>query len=62
MVRLNDILREVKTQLNSISRQAKRAEHYKVLKQSLKEAELDGRSADLFRIVRPPGFPGRREK
>ena len=40
MVRLNDILREVKTQLNAISRQAKKAEQYKILKQSLKETEI----------------------
>jgi chromosome segregation protein len=40
LVRLNDILREVKTQLNAVSRQAKKAEQYKILKQSLKEAEL----------------------
>lgn len=38
--RLNDITREVKSQLNSISRQAKRAEQYKEIKQRLKETEL----------------------
>jgi len=40
ILRVNDILREVKTQLNGLSRQAKRAEQYKALKQSLKDAEL----------------------
>ncbi|GAJ01576.1 unnamed protein product, partial [marine sediment metagenome] len=40
IVRLTDIIREVKTQLNSMSRQAKRAERYKALKKSVKEAEL----------------------
>ena len=40
IVRLNDIIREVKTQLNSVTRQAKRAEKYKVIKQEIKEAEL----------------------
>ena len=40
MIRLNDIIKEVKTQLNTISRQAKRAEQYKNIKQESKEAEL----------------------
>jgi chromosome segregation protein len=40
MVRLNDIIKEVRTQLNTISRQAKRAEQYKNIKQEMKEAEL----------------------
>jgi chromosome segregation protein len=40
IVRVNDILRELKVQLNSLSRQAKKAQQYKDLKQSLKEAEL----------------------
>ncbi len=40
LVRLNDIIREVKTQLGSISRQAKKAEQYKALKKAVKEAEL----------------------
>jgi chromosome segregation protein len=38
--RLNDIIKEVKSQLNAISRQAKRAEQYKVIKQRIKETEL----------------------
>src|SRR3989339_291537 len=40
ILRVNDILREVRVQLNGLSRQAKRAEQYKALKQSLKDAEL----------------------
>src|SRR3989339_1983183 len=40
MLRLNDIIREVKTQLGAISRQAKKAEQYKTLKKEVKEAEL----------------------
>jgi chromosome segregation protein len=40
ILRLNDIIREVKSQLNALSRQAKRAEQYKALKKEIKEAEL----------------------
>lgn len=40
ILRLGDIIREVKTQLNSVTRQAKRAEKYKTLKQGIKDAEL----------------------
>ena len=40
ILRLNDIIREVKSQLNAVSRQAKRAEQYKTLKKEIKEAEL----------------------
>jgi chromosome segregation protein len=40
ILRLNDIIKEVKSQLNTISRQAKRAEQYKNIKQQSKEAEL----------------------
>jgi len=40
MVRLNDIIKEVRTQLNTISRQAKRAEQYKKIKQETKDVEL----------------------
>ena len=40
ILRLNDIIREVKSQLNSISKQARRAERYKVLKKELREAEV----------------------
>ena len=38
--RLNDIIKEVKSQLNAISRQAKRAEQYKEIRQRIKETEL----------------------
>ena len=40
ILRVNDIVREVKSQLNAVSRQAKRAEQYKALKKEIKEAEL----------------------
>ena len=40
ILRLNDINKEVKSQLNAISRQAKRAEQYKEIKQRMKETEL----------------------
>lgn len=40
ILRLSDIIREVKTQFNSVTRQAKRAEKYKVMKQDIKDAEL----------------------
>ncbi|MBA4423116.1 MAG: chromosome segregation protein SMC, partial [Syntrophus sp. (in: bacteria)] len=40
LLRLNDIIREVKSQLGAISRQAKKAEQYKALKKEVKESEL----------------------
>ena len=40
VARLKDILSEVKTQMNSTSRQAKRAERYRELKKDIKETEL----------------------
>ncbi|MEA1935737.1 MAG: AAA family ATPase, partial [Thermodesulfobacteriota bacterium] len=40
IVRLADIISEVKSQLNSISRQARKAERYKTLKKGIKESEL----------------------
>jgi len=40
MLRLTDILREVRSQLNSTSRQAKKAERYKELKKEIKEQQL----------------------
>ncbi|MFA5180757.1 MAG: chromosome segregation protein SMC [Syntrophales bacterium] len=40
ILRLNDILREVKSQLNAVSRQAKRAEQYKHLKTAIREDEI----------------------
>ena len=40
LTRLRDIIKEVKTQLNTVSRQAKRAEQYRTLKKEIKDAEL----------------------
>ena len=38
--RIQDIIREVKSQLNAVSRQAKKAEQYKKLKQDIREGEI----------------------
>lgn len=40
MLRVNDIIREVKSQLNALSRQAKRAEQYRSMKKNIRETEL----------------------
>lgn len=40
IIRLNDIHKEVKSQLNAITRQAKKAEQYKAVKLRMKETEL----------------------
>ncbi len=40
IVRLNDIHKEVKSQLSAVTRQAKKAEQYKAVKQRIREAEL----------------------
>jgi len=40
LLRLNDIIKEVKTQLNAVSRQAKRAEQYRDLKKQVKDTEI----------------------
>ena len=40
LLRLNDVLREVKSQLNAVSRQAKRAEQYRALKTSIQDGEV----------------------
>jgi chromosome segregation protein len=40
IVRLTDILREVRSQLNATSRQAKKAERYRELKKEIKEQQL----------------------
>lgn len=40
VTRLNDILREVRTQLNQISRQARRAEKFKALREEIRDAEI----------------------
>jgi chromosome segregation protein len=54
MLRVSDIIREVKSQLNAISRQAKKAEQYKTLKNAVREAEVTlalQTCADLSREV-----------
>ncbi|MCK9229355.1 MAG: chromosome segregation protein SMC [Syntrophales bacterium] len=40
LLRLNDIVSEVKSRLNALSRQAKKAERFKTLKQSVRESQL----------------------
>jgi len=40
IVRLTDILREVRSQMNATSRQAKKAERYRALKKDIKEQQL----------------------
>ncbi|MEA1971332.1 MAG: chromosome segregation protein SMC [Thermodesulfobacteriota bacterium] len=40
IIRINDILREVRSQLNSTSRQAKKAERYRAFKKTIKEYQL----------------------
>src|SRR3990170_22500 len=40
LLRLHDVMKEVKTQLGSVSRQAKRAEQYKALKKEIRELEI----------------------
>ncbi len=40
MLRVSDIIREVKSQLNALSRQAKRAEQYRSMKKNIRETEL----------------------
>jgi chromosome segregation protein len=40
LLRIQDIIREVKGQLNAVSRQAKKAEQYKNLKKTIKEGEI----------------------
>jgi chromosome segregation protein len=40
LIRVNDIIGEIKRQLNSLSRQAKKAERYKAVKDELKQIEL----------------------
>jgi chromosome segregation protein len=52
--RIQDIIREVKGQLNAVSRQAKKAEQYKNLKKTIKDAEIfltlrsDSQLADIY--------------
>ena len=52
IARLKDITSEVKTQMNSMSRQAKRAERFKALRKNIKETfeTLDLTVYDLERV------------
>jgi chromosome segregation protein len=50
LARVNDIASEVKRQLNSLNRQAKKAERYKAVKDELKELELHLSSLENKRI------------
>ncbi len=50
LTRVNDIISEVKRQLNSLNRQAKKAERYKVLKDELKSIELLLSSMELRQL------------
>ena len=47
VLRLNDIIKEVKSQLNTISRQAKRAEQYKNIKQQMQGSGINDCPAKL---------------
>ncbi|MBI5044095.1 MAG: chromosome segregation protein SMC, partial [Nitrospirae bacterium] len=47
LLRVNDIVNEVKRQINSIDRQAKKAERYKKLKEEIKDIELKLASKNL---------------
>jgi len=55
ILRLNDIVREVRLQLNSVTRQAKRAEKYKNLRKEVREAEL------AFSLEKHCALAGRKE-
>ncbi len=50
LTRVNDIISEVKRQLNSLNRQAKKAERYKVLREELKGIELLLSSLELKKL------------
>ncbi len=50
LTRVSDIISEVKRQLNSLNRQAKKAERYKLLKEELKDIELFLASGELERL------------
>ena len=51
LIRVNDIISEVKRQLNSLNRQAKKAERYKTLKEELKGIELYLSSIEYRELV-----------
>ena len=50
LTRVNDIISEVKRQLNSLNRQAKKAERYKALKEELKAAEVALSTHELLKL------------
>ncbi|MBI5236938.1 MAG: chromosome segregation protein SMC [Deltaproteobacteria bacterium] len=50
LTRVNDIISEVRRQLNSLNRQAKKAERYKVLRDELKEVDLRIASIEFKKI------------
>lgn len=50
LTRVNDIISEVKRQLNSLNRQAKKAERYKIFRDELKEVDLTLYSMELTRL------------
>ena len=51
LTRVSDIVGEVKRQLNSLNRQAKKAERYKVVKDELKEIDLKLSRIEFTRMV-----------
>ncbi|MBE9527634.1 MAG: chromosome segregation protein SMC [Proteobacteria bacterium] len=51
LTRVSDIVSEVKRQLNSLNRQAKKAERYKVVKEELKEIDLQFSSFEFVRMI-----------
>ncbi len=51
LTRVNDIISEVKRQLNSLNRQAKKAERYKVLKEELTAIDLKLASMEYRRLA-----------
>jgi chromosome segregation protein len=51
LTRVNDIIGEVKRQLNSLNRQAKKAERYKAFREELREAELELFSIELASLT-----------
>jgi chromosome segregation protein len=51
LTRVSDIVSEVKRQLNSLNRQAKKAERYKVVREELKEIDLRFSSFEFVRMI-----------
>ena len=50
LTRVNDIISEVKRQLNSLNRQAKKAERYKALREELKRVDLNLTSREFRKL------------